>query len=139
MPKLIIKSGGKTLKSWDVSLQKATQLHETASGTKRIKLKKAMQNAKQFTVKVAPEVRAWLKSHAAAEGISLLMLFDRIMREFVKSPPSALENQAVPNPSAKMSVKVEAAIAVSIRDLAQTLSVNHQSLLAAAVTRYKDA
>jgi predicted HicB family RNase H-like nuclease len=138
MSKIVIKSGGKTLKSWDVSSLKAAQFEQTASGVKRIKLKKAIQGAKQFTLKVPPELRAWLKSHAAAEGISLLMLFNRIVCDFLKSPPSILENQEVPTPSAKMTVKVEPAIAKRIGDLAQTLSVNHQSLLAAAVARYKE-
>ena len=110
-----------------------------ATSPKPYKLKKAIENPHQFTVKMVPATKVALKVLAAQLGVSYMTMFADALIELLAAPPESIDYAQPPKGgTVRFVFKVTQELARTVHALADAMGVPCQAVILEAARRLLD-
>ena len=102
----------------------------------RLKRDRAIAHPHHFTVKVTPDRKTEVKVLAAKQGITIMVLIEKALTDFMCSLPRQIPHAPAPDGWQRIVFKVDQTMKEAVQALGDLHSVSAQDIISAALDSY---
>ncbi len=102
----------------------------------RLKRDRAIAHPHHFTVKLTPDRKTEVKVLAAQQGITIMVLIEKALTDFMCSRPRQIPPAPAPDGWQRIVFKVDQAMKEAVQALGYLHSVSAQDIISAALDSY---